>query len=227
MFHEATLSVENYDALLRGWSALSLQRDVPFSGGNSKYCAESARTILVDTYNWGITDGNKDLDANCARYQASFAFASPRLTRSFGDAAFTFTATGGTGAGGITYRSTDFGVATIDADSGEVTITGGGTTTITAIKAGTTPYSPATARYTLTIAKAEQVAFDFASTMVDKTFGDATFVHPAPAGSGTGAITYESTDSTIATVASPGGEVTITGVGTTTITATKAARCRL
>ena len=42
-------------------------------------------------------------------------------------------------------------MASIAADSGEVTIAGVGTTTITATKAGDTTYNPATASYTLTI----------------------------------------------------------------------------
>ena len=151
MFFGVTLSIENYDALLRGWSSLTLQSYVTFSGGDSIYCDESARNILVNTYNWSITDGEKDLDENCASYQAPFTFASTRLTKSFGDAAFTFTPTGGTGTGGITYQSTDPTVATIDTNTGEVTIVGIGTITITATKAGDTTYNPATARYILTI----------------------------------------------------------------------------
>ena len=151
MFEGATLSTENYDALLRGWSALSLQMDVPFGGGDNKYCDESARNILVDEYNWDITDGEKDTDENCARYQAPFTFASTRLTKGFGDAAFTVTPIGGSGTGGITYLSTDPTVATIVDNTGEVTIEGIGRTTITATKAGDTTYNPVTARYILTI----------------------------------------------------------------------------
>ena len=95
MFSGVTLSIANYDALLIGWSALpTLQRDVEFGGGYSKYCNESARNILVNTYNWGITDGGKGTDENCLIDQAVFAFASTSLTKSTGDAAFTITPTG-------------------------------------------------------------------------------------------------------------------------------------
>ena len=153
MFSGATLSTANYDALLRGWSALpSLQMDVPFSGGNSKYCAESARNILDTTYDWSITDGGQDTDLDCTKaHQATFAFASARITKVFGDAAFILLPTGGSGTGGITYLSTDPAVATIDADSGEVTLVGSGTTTITATKAGDVDYNHATASYTLSV----------------------------------------------------------------------------
>ena len=61
MFSE-TLSTENYDSLLNGWSSLStLQPDVNFSAGNSTYCnGENGRSILIDTYKWTITDGGLD-----------------------------------------------------------------------------------------------------------------------------------------------------------------------
>ncbi len=60
MFSGVTLSTENYDALLIGWSAQNLNNDVTFSGGSSTYCnGESARTKMVNDYNWRITDGGK------------------------------------------------------------------------------------------------------------------------------------------------------------------------
>ena len=77
MFSGVTLSTANYDALLRGWSALlSLQRDVSFDGGNSKYCTESARNVLINTYNWTITDGRKDIDENCRVIFDTIAFVT-------------------------------------------------------------------------------------------------------------------------------------------------------
>ncbi len=59
MFQNITLSTENYDNLLIGWSQLSLQSDESFNGGNSIYScqAEAARNILTDApNNWIITD---------------------------------------------------------------------------------------------------------------------------------------------------------------------------
>ena len=43
MFNGVTLSTANYDALLRGWSTLTLQSDVTFHGGNSTYCNAVAK----------------------------------------------------------------------------------------------------------------------------------------------------------------------------------------
>jgi surface protein len=65
MFEEIALSVENYDALLIGWSTLNtsegetqIPTGVQFNGGNSIHCdGAAARGILSDPpYNWGISD---------------------------------------------------------------------------------------------------------------------------------------------------------------------------
>ena len=65
MFQGVTLSVDNYDALLRGWSTVEtgetpLQTDVIFHGGNSQWCtatATAARDILIEApNNWTIID---------------------------------------------------------------------------------------------------------------------------------------------------------------------------
>lgn len=60
MFSGATLSRENYDALLIGWNAQAPQSNMLFHAGNSMYCspeAASARNNLIAAYNWTITDG--------------------------------------------------------------------------------------------------------------------------------------------------------------------------
>jgi surface protein len=60
MFLDVALSTENYDALLMGWGAQSLQSGVTFHGGNSYYCAgETDRADMISSYGWSITDGGK------------------------------------------------------------------------------------------------------------------------------------------------------------------------
>ncbi len=67
MFVNVTLSTDNYDSLLNGWSALSLKHNVKFHGGKSKYCSgEVARQHMITTFHWTITDGGKD----CGVYNA-------------------------------------------------------------------------------------------------------------------------------------------------------------
>jgi len=62
MFNDVTLSTLNYDTLIIGWSGLSLQNDVDFSGGNSKYSnsSQGARMVLTVVFGWTITDGGVD-----------------------------------------------------------------------------------------------------------------------------------------------------------------------
>ena len=63
MFYQATLSIENYDALLIGWSQLELNTDVGFHGGGSIYCnGADARQYIIDTFNWYFTDGGYNCD---------------------------------------------------------------------------------------------------------------------------------------------------------------------
>ncbi|MEX0275820.1 MAG: BspA family leucine-rich repeat surface protein, partial [Flavobacteriaceae bacterium] len=66
MFSGATLSQENYDKILIGWSQNpSLQNGVTFHGGHSQFClGEEARQKLMDDYNWTITDGGKASDCD-------------------------------------------------------------------------------------------------------------------------------------------------------------------
>jgi hypothetical protein len=55
------LSTANYDATLIGWAAQSITNAVSINFGSSQYtlggAAEAARTTLVSTYGWTITDG--------------------------------------------------------------------------------------------------------------------------------------------------------------------------
>jgi surface protein len=61
MFVNTNLSVENLTACYENWSQLSLQQNVSFSAGTTKYNAsgQEGRDILVNTYNWTITDGGQ------------------------------------------------------------------------------------------------------------------------------------------------------------------------
>jgi len=59
MLENSNLSVENLTSIYENWSQLNLQQNVSFSAGNTKYnsSGQAGRDILVNTYNWTITDG--------------------------------------------------------------------------------------------------------------------------------------------------------------------------
>jgi surface protein len=62
LFKDVTLSTDNYNNLLIGWAGQTVNNDINFNGGNSKYspgAAADARAILTGTYNWTITDGGE------------------------------------------------------------------------------------------------------------------------------------------------------------------------
>jgi surface protein len=57
MFSENyALSVNNYDAILLGWSGQSLQSGVEFNADNIQYTDITSHNILTNTYGWMITD---------------------------------------------------------------------------------------------------------------------------------------------------------------------------
>ena len=64
MFVNVTLSTANYNSLLIGWAAQTVQNGVSFHGGKSKYspgAAAAARAVLTGTYAWSITDGGESI----------------------------------------------------------------------------------------------------------------------------------------------------------------------
>jgi gliding motility-associated-like protein len=140
------------------------------------------------------------------------------INKTFGDAAFTLTAPSSTSTGAFTYASDNTAVATVSGAT--VTIVGAGTANITATQAADANYNAGSVSAVLTVAKAARTLSAFAD--INKTTTDAPFTLVAPTSSaGTGAITYASSNAAVATVS--GSNVTITGIGTSIITATQAA----
>ncbi|CAA6825284.1 MAG: Chitinase (EC [uncultured Sulfurovum sp.] len=63
MFEGIRLDTRHWDEILIAWDTQNVKSGALLHGGESNYChAESARTHLVTTDNWNITDGGK----NCA-----------------------------------------------------------------------------------------------------------------------------------------------------------------
>ncbi|TQV74553.1 hypothetical protein FKG94_16205, partial [Exilibacterium tricleocarpae] len=127
------------------------------------------------------------------------------------------------GDGAISYRSSDTGVATVDAE-GKVTARGAGSVMITADKAADARYAAASASYEITVSLAVQtITFEQAGPLELLVGG--TLRNPASGGDGTGDIHYHSSDPAVVTVDAT-GKVTVTGAGSATITANKEADAR-
>ena len=62
IFKDSELTMDNYDALLIGWSKLTVQSNVSLGVGNTNYSGHGVvpRSVLTDTHNWAITDGAPD-----------------------------------------------------------------------------------------------------------------------------------------------------------------------
>ena len=62
MFRNVTLTTQNYDNLLLGWSSFPLQQKVTFDAGTSRFSinARQSRTYLIAIFGWNIIDDGLD-----------------------------------------------------------------------------------------------------------------------------------------------------------------------
>ena len=120
----------------------------------------------------------------------------------------------------VTYSSSAPSVATVDASTGALTILKAGTTTITATFAGSDDFWPGSASYTLTaVGKGDAPVFAFNREAVLVTYGK-TFMAPLLTMSDGLTAKYSVDNTSVATINSTTGKVTIRGKGVATITAT-------
>jgi hypothetical protein len=86
--------------------------------------------------------------------QAAFVFDAETVSKTYGDSNATYTATGGSGDGGISYAVTESdGTVSVDETSGAVSFLKAGTGYITATKAGDATYNAVTVTMKVTVAK--------------------------------------------------------------------------
>jgi uncharacterized protein YjdB len=138
------------------------------------------------------------------------------ITKNYGDANFNLTPPTSASSGAVTFASSDINVASISGSI--VSVVGVGTATITATQAADGNYLSATTTTTITVNKGTPALSPMAN--ITKNIGDSSFTIAYPTSNSSGAITFSSSNSSVATI--NGNTVTITGVGTTTITASQA-----
>jgi trimeric autotransporter adhesin len=142
--------------------------------------------------------------------------------KTFGDAAFTVSATGGASGNPVTFASQTSTVCTTGGTNGStITIASAGTCTIRASQAGTTNYTAAlSVDQGFTVAQATQtITF---GALTGKTFGDAAFTVSATGGASTNPVTFASQTSTVCTTGGTNGStITIASAGTCTIRASQ------
>ena len=66
MLDNTSLSTDNYDNILTGWSLQTLQSNVTFGADGLTYCSgAAARQSIIDTYGWVIEDSGRVAWADC------------------------------------------------------------------------------------------------------------------------------------------------------------------
>ena len=144
------------------------------------------------------------------KQSAIISYATSSIGKSFGDAAFTNVLTN-TGDGKVTYATSNAAVATVNSETGEVTITGNGEATITATVADTDKYTytTKTASYTIGVGTATMtVTAEGFSGTYDGTAHGITVTAPEGA-----TVKYGTAEGTYDLTASP----TYTDAGTYTV----------
>ena len=120
--------------------------------------------------------------------------------------------------GTVTFASDNAEVAEVDAETGDVTVKGPGTATITATGTATEHFEEATASYTLTVNK-QTSAVSFAEPVVEITYGDNYDKQKATAEGFSGDLVYTSSNESVVKFHG-NGVIDVLGPGTVTITAT-------
>ena len=131
------------------------------------------------------------------------------------------------GEDNVTYEITsDNGVASIDSTTGILTILKAGDVTVKATRAADDKYNEATAKYTLTINKADQTNFAFEKPNPEAVTYDPknnTFSNKASSDQGADNVTYTITSGNdVASIDSATGTLTILKAGTVTVKAIRA-----
>ena len=120
----------------------------------------------------------------------------------------------------FTFSTSSPNVLAVNATTGRVTVVGAGTATITVRQASSANYEAGSESLTVQIARATPTLSSFSA--ISKDYGDAPFTLTPPVSVSSGAFTYTSSNTDVATVNATTGVVTIVGVGFSTVTATQA-----
>lgn len=135
------------------YNGMTLAKGTDFTYSYENNVDAGTATLTITAVADGNYSGTASKTFTITQTGGSIRFASATVSKTYGDVPFTNTLTI-VGDGTVTYSSDNTKVAIVDADTGEVTIVGAGTATITALISNGANYSYAekSASFTLTVA---------------------------------------------------------------------------
>ena len=155
---------------------------------------------------------------------ATFTIAN---SKAYGDPSFAIvTRPTSNSSGAITYTSNNPAVATIDSSGNWINIVGVGDVSFNAVQAATSQYAAATkSSNTLTVSLGTPTLSSATfSVPATKTYGDPSFaILTRPTSNSSGAITYTSSNTSVATIDASGDWINIVGAGDVSFNASQAA----
>jgi uncharacterized protein YjdB len=178
--------------------------------------AGSSQITALQAATTNFTSGSTSTTFTVNQISPTFnTFSIP--SKNYGDSSFQITPPSSSSTGDFTYSSSNTTVATVVGNV--VTIVGAGSSQITALQAATQNYTSGSTSTTFTV---NQISPTFNTFSIpSQNYGDSSFQITPPSSSSTGAFTYSSSDTSVATVV--GDTITIVGVGSPQITALQAA----
>ena len=177
--------------------------------------SQAGTATITGTVNTDQYYGTKSYQVTITKNANDLAFEKTEVSAAYGDV-FTPPTLINPHELGVNYSSSDHSVALVDPISGVVTFKTTGEVDITADFVGNGKYEAGNATYHLTITK-KNAALAFAQPTATATYG-AAFTEPALTNPNSLTVTYESSEPTVATVATD-GKVTVLKAGETTISA--------
>ena len=195
------------------------------------YTDAGTYTVFYQVTKTNFTTVNGSATVTISQAAGTISYVTVTVNKTFGAAAFTNALTI-TGDGTVSYASSNTAVATVDEETGEVTIKGSGNATITATVADSKNYTyeTKTATYTLVVSEQQQdppiivpepvePTLSWSVETATVTFGEENPTLPTLNNPNRLDITYTSSDTDVATV-DENSSVTILAAGETTISAT-------
>ena len=130
-------------------------------------CAAGNYTVYISDLSIEWEDDSYQSEAG--KIATTTTFPKNKYNALLGEPFVAPTATVSIGEAAVTYSSSDESVATVNTTTGEVSLKGTGTTTITADYAGNETYAASSASYTLTVQNTREYVWDATTIYTEKT----------------------------------------------------------